>query len=160
MPVKVKERGAQYFVHKAKQPGRHAAGGVAGLYLQVRGNAASWVLRATVGTRRRDIGLGGYPDVTLSEARERARAARARIESGIDPIEERRARRLAFSSVLTFDEAARRMIAAREAEWRNPKHRAQWASTLETYASPLIGALPIDQVELRHVLNVLEPIWR
>jgi integrase len=159
MPVKVKERGAQYFIHKAKVPGRHAAGGVAGLFLQVRGNATSWVLRTTVGTRRRDIGLGGYPDVTLAEARERARAARARIEQGVDPIEERRSRRQALSAVLTFDEAARRMIAAREAEWRSPKHRAQWVSTLETYASPVIGPLPVEQVELRHVLDVLEPIW-
>src|SRR5690606_2727112 len=84
-----------------KGPGMHAAGGVTGLYLRVASSGArNWILRAVVGNRRRDMGLGGWPDVPLSEARERARAARRKItEEGVDPIEERRTKRAALRVV-------------------------------------------------------------
>lgn len=142
-----------------------AAGGVPGLHLQVRGNNTSWILRYTAGhlsdgrPRRRDLGLGGYPDVSLSEARELADGIRRGLRAGVDPIEERRAKRSSLSGVITFDQAARRMIESRRAEWKNAKHQAQWESTLDTYASPYLGRMPVDRIELRHVLSVLEPIW-
>lgn len=158
MPRKAKELGALQ-VGRLTGDGLHAVGGVPGLHLQIRGEARSWVLRAKVGDKRRDIGLGGVDAVTLSQAREKARTLRAKIAEGIDPVEERKAARAALVPVLTFKEATRRMIAARSAEWRNEKHKAQWRSTLETYAWPTIGALPVDRITVAHVVDLLEPIW-
>lgn len=137
-----------------------AVGGVAGLLLQVRGNATSWILRATIAGKRRDIGLGGYPDVPLTEARDRARAERSRIAAGVDPLEHRRALRAQLGrSVLTFDECARRLIESKRVEWKNAKHRDQWENTLDTYASPKIGNRPVDTITMAHVEDVLRPIW-
>lgn len=139
--------------------GLHAVGGVAGLCLQVRGDSSAWILRITVGDRRRHVGLGGYPDVTLAQARDKARVARAKVAEGVDPIEERRAARVGLMSVLSFAQCTERLLEARSHEWKNPKHLAQWQSTLDTYAGPIIGKLPVDQIELRHVVDVLTPIW-
>lgn len=163
MPKKAKELSALE-VNRLTEPGLHFAGGVAGLALQVtESGARSWVLRATVGKRRRDIGLGGYPDVTLAGAREAARAARAKIKEGIDPVEESKAKRSALAasqaSAITFGEAAAKYIAANEAGWKSAKHAAQWTSTLETYAFPTIGKIRVSDIETAHVIGILEPIW-
>ncbi|HEX6993725.1 MAG TPA: integrase arm-type DNA-binding domain-containing protein, partial [Gammaproteobacteria bacterium] len=160
---RVKELSA-FQVRRIKRPGLHAVGGVTGLYLQVKPpNRRSWILRATIGDRRRDIGLGAYPDVTLEQARERAREARDQIYRGIDPVAARKAAqdalRAAEAKRLTFDEAAVKCWRARSQEFKNPKHAKQWLSTLELYASPIIGKLPVGDVELAHVVRVLEPIW-
>ena len=116
-----------------------------------------------VGGKRREMGLGSYPEVSLKDAREAARRARADIREGRDPIGERQAARQALmaSSVkrTTFKEAAQAFIAAQEAGWSNPKHGKQWASTLETYAYPIIGGLAVGDVTLAHILKILEPIW-
>lgn len=146
-------------------PGHHAVGGVAGLYLYVGGESArSWVLRVMIGRRRRHIGLGGFPDVTLSQAREKARAAREQILNGIDPIAHRKALasqlRAAQAREKTFEEAAKAYIDAHGDTWKNPKHRAQWISTLETYAYPHMGQLQVRDVAQEHVLAALEPIWK
>lgn len=145
-------------------PGRHAVGGVSGLLLYVRpGGARSWILRTMVGGKRRDIGLGRYPDVPLGGARERARGALEQIHQGADPVERRAAARSALAAArasrITFDEAARKCVAAKAHEFRNKKHAAQWATTLHTYASPVIGSLPVAEVELSHIVTILEPIW-
>lgn len=163
MPKKAKELSALE-VNRLTAPGLHFAGGVAGLALQVtESGARSWVLRATVGDRRRDIGLGGYPDVTLAGAREAARAARAKIKEGIDPVEESKAKRSALAasqaSAITFGEAAAKYIAAHEAGWKNAKHAAQWTSTLGTYAYPTIGKIRVSDIGTAHVIGILEPIW-
>ena len=117
-----------------------------------------------VGSKRRDIGLGGYPDVTLSQARDKARELREKIKEGIDPVEERRANRerlkLAQANSITFDEAVDQVLAIREIEYKNSKHIAQWRSTLETYASPIIGKLPVADIEKGHILQILQPIWK
>lgn len=144
--------------------GHHAVGGVAGLLLQVsKTGAKSWILRTMVGSKRRDIGLGGFPDVSLSSAREKARIAKEKISNGIDPIAERKAIRAQLrstqASYITFDEASRKVHAIKVSESRNLKHAAQWLSTLETYASPMIGKLPVANVELPHIVQILEPIW-
>lgn len=164
MPKKAKELTA-LVVKKIKKPGLHAVGGVAGLLLQVTDSGArSWILRVMVGSKRRDIGLGGYPDVTLSQARDKAREMREKIKEGIDPVEERRAKRerlkLAQANSITFDEAVEKVLAIREVEYKNSKHIAQWRSTLETYASPIIGKLPVANIEKGHILQILEPIWK
>lgn len=164
MPKKADELGP-LAVSRLKAPGLHPVGGVAGLRLQVSlSGARSWILRTTVGGKRREKGLGGFPDVTLAGARDAARAARALIASGVDPIAEAKAARSALqaagASVLTFNECAEKYIRAHESEWKNPKHIAQWRSTLETYAGPVLGKLNVADIELPHVLGVLEPIWK
>jgi integrase len=112
-----------------------------------------------IGKRRRDMGLGGWPDVPLTEARDRARQARRKIEEGIDPIEARKANMATLREVPTFIECAKRTIEAKRPEWKSAKHAAQWKSTLDTYAKPVIGSTPVDQIELSHVLDVLSPLW-
>lgn len=172
MPKKVEALSAVE-VGRLKDEGFHAVGGVAGLHLRVAGGARHWVLRAAVGKRknaqgvdvlrRRDIGLGGFPDVTLAEAREKAKQVKAQILAGVDPVEERaaaRSRLLAEQLAgLTFDDAAARFIADKRAEWSNPKHVQQWENTLATYARPFIGALRVKDISTAHVLEVLRPIW-
>lgn len=164
MARKAKELSA-LAVGRLKEPGHHAVGGVAGLYLYVaEGGARSWVLRVTVGAKRRHMGLGGFPDVPLAQAKEKARAARDSISQGIDPIEQRQAAlsqlRAKPITEKTFKQAAEAYIDAHEDSWKNPKHRAQWRSTLETYAYPVMGALSVREVEQEHVLLALEPIWK
>lgn len=163
MPKKARELSAVE-VRRLDRPGLHAVGGVAGLQLYVKETGArSWILRVTVGTLRRDIGLGGFPDVPLAEARDKARAARELIAQGIDPAEQKKAARAALMAAdaksITFDECARRFLASKTKEFANPKHAAQWRSTLDTYASPIIGKLAVDKIEMAHVVQALTPIW-
>jgi integrase len=145
-------------------PGFYRVGGVSALYLKVApGGSKSWILRATVGVKRRDIGLGGYPDVTLQMARENARTHRDDIRKGIDPVVQRKAVKKALikkqSKQLSFIEAAKRCHKAKSSEFRNAKHRNDWLSTLENHAYSKIGGMQVDEIELHHVLLVLEPIW-
>lgn len=163
MARKAKEMSALE-VSRLKEKGLHFVGGVPGLILQITGpDAKSWVLRAMVGGKRRDIGLGGFPAVTLAGAKDGARVIRGKIAAGIDPVEERQAARSALAasraSVLSFQEAAEKFIAANEAGWRNPKHRAQWTSTLTTYAYPTLGKLRVSDIETQHIVGILEPLW-
>jgi len=164
MPRKAREL-APVEVKRLTTPGLYAVGGVAGLHLQVtKSGARSWILRATIGGKRRDLGLGGYPDVTLALAREKARDTREKIAQGIDPVAERqRLRSAALAERLrdmTFEKAAEAVVAKKQAEARNPKHGKQWASTLETYAYPVLGLMSVADIELAHVKQVLEPIWQ
>lgn len=151
-------------VRRLTKPGMHAVGGVAGLYLQVLPSGSrSWILRASIGGKRRDIGLGGFSTVTLAQAREKAREDRDKIARGIDPVAERTAARSALtarqSAETTFDECARQFIEAKSAEWRNSKHVQQWQNTLDAYASPVIGSLHVGDIELSHIVKILTPIW-
>lgn len=163
MPKRAKERTA-IEVQRLVTPGFHSVGHVAGLHLRVKPSGArSWMLRATVGAMRRDIGLGPYPDVTLAQAREKARQARDTIRQGADPVRERReresARRADQAKAVTFSEASKTYIKTHAASWRNKKHEQQWRNTLATYAFPVIGPMLVRDVEQAHVLKVLEPIW-
>lgn len=152
-------------VERLSRPGLHAVGGVPGLCLQVLPtNTRSWILRATMPDgRRREMGLGGYPAVSLAEARERARTAREAIRGNADPIEEakraRSALRARSARTVTFKEAAAAYIAAHEAGWRNAKHAQQWSNTLDIYAYPVIGDLSVEDIDAALVLKILEPIW-
>jgi Phage integrase central domain/Arm DNA-binding domain len=122
----------------------------------VRDNGArAWVLRYQIGGRRRDMGLGPYPEVRLADAREKALDARRLIKrDGKDPIAERgRAR------IRTFKETAESLIESKRPGWRNAKHAAQWRSTLETYAYPKLGSLDVNMLDTTAVLDVLRPIW-
>ena len=111
----------------------------------------------------RDMGLGPVHTVTLAEAREKAREARKLILEGADPIEAKRARKqaraLEAASAMVFKDCAEKYIAAHKAGWRNAKHANQWTSTLETYAYPVFGSLPVASIDTALVMKVLEPIW-
>ncbi len=142
----------------------YAVGGVTGLLLQISPSGGrTWLLRSMVGEKRREIGLGGYPDVSLAQARERAREAKDKIRRGIDPVEERKA--VAASLVaaqrrgLTFTKAMDQYLAAKLDAFRNEKHKAQWRSTLETYAVPEIGKMLVNDITVQDILRVLKPIW-
>ena len=152
-------------VKRLIKPGLHAVGGVSGLHLQVsKTGARSSVLRTIVGAKRKDVGLGGYPDVPLVQAREKARAAKELIQQGIDPVANRKAVRMALIAAQatnkTFDECAEQFLIKKTTEFSNPKHADQWRNTLATYASPVIGKLAVDAVELPHILKILEPLWQ
>jgi integrase len=163
MPKKVPEL-APIAIKNLTRKGLHAVGGVSGLQIQINDNGAkSWILRTTIGQKRRDIGLGGYPDVTLSQAREKAREMKDLIRQGVDPVQARKDARSALIATqqkeITFEKAAKEYMAAKGAEWKNAKHCAQWESTLKTYAYPVIGRMQVKDIELSHVMKILEPIW-
>jgi integrase len=163
MPKKATELSA-IAVKRLVSPGLYSVGGVTGLALQVSSTGArSWILRMTtmVG-RRQELGLGGYPDVSLATARELARSMRARLLRGEDPLADRKVQRAALRASMqrtTFSQAARRWHAVKLPEYRNSKHAAQVLSTIETYANPLIGSKAVADVSTHDVLAVLEPIW-
>ncbi|MCC7274767.1 MAG: integrase arm-type DNA-binding domain-containing protein [Alphaproteobacteria bacterium] len=143
-------------------PGMFADGG--GLYLSVAAaGAKKWIFRFMLRGRRRDMGLGSASVCSLAEAREKAAAARRLVAAGIDPIEARKqeeaAAAVAAARATTFKECAESLIASKRAGWKNAKHQAQWAATLETYAYPTLGALPVAEVDTGLVCKVLEPIW-
>jgi integrase len=143
--------------------GMHADGG--GLYLQVtESGARTWIYRFMLHRRAREMGLGPLHIVSLAEAREKARECRKLRHEGLDPIEARKARRaeerLAAATAMTFQTCAEAYIAAHKAGWRNPKHAAQWPSTLKTYAYRVFGSLPVQAVEVGLVMKALEPIWQ
>jgi integrase len=148
----------------AKREGMHAIGDPSGLYLCVAGGGRSWILRYSFAGRRRDMGLGSYGDLTLAEARETARTQRKLIKQGIDPLQAKREQlqitKAANAVRMTFDQCVTGYIDSHGDGWRNAKHRAQWQTTLDTYASPVIGDLDVSKVDTPHVLRILEPIWK
>jgi integrase len=149
-------------VKKLSEPGYYADGG--GLYLQVaRGGSKSWIFKFKVAGKSREMGLGSVNTFSLAEARERAREQRQKLADGIDPIAAKREdalqRRMADANIITFNKAAEGYINAHAPGWRNDKHRQQWENTLATYASPIIGDLPVSRVDTAQVLRVLQPIW-
>jgi integrase len=153
-------------VARLKKPGRYGDG--RGLYLQVSlgptGNISkSWLFQYERAGRERRMGLGSLRDVSLAEARQKADECRKFHLAGIDPLEHRNAARAAaaasLAKAMSFDQAAAAYIASHRAGWRNAQHAAQWTSSLAIYASPVIGALPVDAVDTALVMKILEPIW-
>ena len=135
------------------KPGLHGDGGT--LYLNVAADGSkSWIQRLTVGGRRRDIGLGGWPLMSLAEAREKAFENRKLARAGGDPLAEKRRRRTP-----TFREAAERTFEAHKPRWRNGQHTRNWMGSLEKHAFPTLGDTPVDRIGQEDVLAVLAPIW-
>lgn len=169
MPRKVHNALTPLTVKNAK-PGRYADGG--GLYLLVKASGArSWIYRATIAGKVRDIGLGpaaGPDPVKLTEARERARDKSREAAAGAIPVSDRRARareakaaaQAAKVAGTTFRDVAESYISLHEDGWRNAKHRQQWRNTLNEYAYPHFGDLPVAEVGTEHVLAALQPIWK
>ncbi len=138
---------------KTAGPGRHGDG--RGLFLYVKPSGSrSWVLRYQVQGRRRDLGLGSFPDVTLAMARDRAAEARRLIAEGEDPIAKKNQ-----AKPKTFKDAALELIESKRSGWKNAKHAAQWTSTLEAYAFPKIGQVQVAKIETADVISALTPIW-
>ena len=144
-------------------PGRYRA--ARNLYLVVgagrAGAGCSWVMiyRSPVTGKRRDMGLGSAEVVSVRRAKELVLRHRAAILEGHDPLAERRAARSDRQVALTFRQVADLYIAAHEASWRNPKTRAQWSSSLEAYAYPVLGDLAVNAVDTGAVMRAIEPIW-
>jgi len=172
MPKKAKELTA-LAVSKIKTEGRYAVGGVDGLYLCVVGNSRSWVLRIAVGTRtngkgetvarRRDMGLGSYPEVPLAEARDNARELRKQIRNGIDPLEQKKrnkeALRIQQRQLKTFRDCAEVVIENKSRELKCIHNQAAWRTTLERYVLPALGERIVGTITRADVAAVLEPIW-
>ena len=140
-------------VRRERRPGRYADGN--GLHLLIDGTGNKrWIQRLTIRGRRTDLGLGGWPLVSLQEAREKAFINRKMARADGDPRVDRRR-----ATIPTFAEAAERVIDLRRPEWRHPKTAKRWAATLRTYAFPFFGNLPLDQISGADVLSALTPIW-
>jgi integrase len=135
------------------KPGKYSDGG--NLYLIVSETGSrKWVLRFTWRGRPKEMGLGSAVSVSLADARERAASARRSLARGVNPIDERKS----TGGVPTFGELADDVWESLSAGYRNEKHKAQWRSTLETYAA-LLRAKPVDNITTDDVLAVLKPIW-
>lgn len=169
MPRAAKELSA-LDVKRLQHPGKgrnvtYAVGGVSGLVLQITpASSRTWLLRTLVGEKRREIGLGGFPDVTLAMARERAREAKDQIRRGVDPVEEKKVVRAMLIAAqrrgLLFSDAVDKYLAAKLDAFKNAKHRQQWRNTLDTYAMPELGKMLVHDITVQDVLRVLEPIWQ
>ena len=162
MPKRAKELAA--IEVKRLGAGVHAVGGVPGLCLQVNGaTAKSWILRVTVGAKRREIGLGVYPEVSLANARLNASEVKDDIRRGIDPVERRREVRAAMAADqkrgLTFAAAVKLFLPIKVQELAVGKYRDQWCDSLEKYAIPMIGTMRVHDIQLSDILRILEPIW-
>ena len=140
-------------VKALRDPGRYSDGDGLHLFISKAGSK-SWVQRITIDGRRRDIGLGGYPTVSLAQARKRASDNRAAIADGKDPVADKRR-----PAVLTFSRAAHAVHEVNRPRWRNERHALSWMQTLERHAFPKIGSKPIDAIGRTDVLTVLAPIW-
>ena len=135
------------------KPGKYSDGG--NLYLIVSETGSrKWVLRFRWRGRPKEMGLGSAASIPLADAREKAASARRKIALGLNPIDERKR----TGGVPTFGDVADHVREALSAGFRNEKHKAQWKSTLETYAAPLRGT-PVDLIATDDVLTVLKPIW-
>lgn len=133
-----------------------------GLWLRVGPTGSrTWVYRYKLDRKAHQMGLGSVIDISLGEARDLARAARKLVKQGTDPIEARRKERAAAKAAegRPFHAVAAEYIEEHRRSWSNPKHAAQWTSTLTTYAFPVIGDRPVNEIGLPDILAVLRPIW-
>ncbi|MCY3775938.1 MAG: integrase arm-type DNA-binding domain-containing protein, partial [Candidatus Aminicenantes bacterium] len=142
------------FVRNVNQAGRYCDGH--GLYLDVRPTGSrGWIQRLTIRGRRTELGLGGFPLVSLKEAREKAFANRKLARDGGDPrAEKRRA-----ESMPTFADAAGAVWKQLRPGWRSPRHARLWLRSLERHVLPHIGKMPIATVTSADVIVILAPIW-
>jgi integrase len=144
---------------KAAEVGKHADGG--GLWLVKRADGgAQWVLRVTVHGRRREMGLGAYPDVSLKEVREVADQWRAVARQGLDPIKEReRQRREAARNIHKLVDIAHDAFESRKAELKGDGKAGRWFSPLELHILPKLGQVPVAEIDQKDIRDTLTPIW-
>lgn len=149
---------------KRLPPGIHAVGGVAGLLLVVKDTGArNWLLRVTIAGKRREIGLGAFPEVSLGAARAKAADAREKVRNGIDPAAERAKARADLAAAskpkLTVIQAARQCHAAHAGGFSSEKNAKRWIGTLETHVFPTLGERPLEAIAVTDVVALLTPIW-
>ncbi len=145
-------------VEKKTAPGLYGDGG--GLTLQItKAGVKSWLYRYMINGKAYGMGLGPAHTITLADARQKAAEARKLVIEGINPLEAKRQRKLDAEMVkarlMTFDQCADTYIEAHRASWRNAKHADQWTNTIATYVSPLIGPMPVAQIDTAMVVKVL-----
>jgi integrase len=127
-----------------------------GLYaLSSSDGQITWAFLFTINHRRRQMSLGQFPDISLTNAREIATDARRKVRAGVDPIEDRKATRKRTS---IFSAVANELIKSKAPAWKSPRSEEQWRQRLKDYAKPLL-ALPIDKIDTASVLSVLKPLW-
>ncbi len=144
---------------KAKSLGRGKYADGQGLWLvKSRKEAGKWMLRLVVNGKRREMGLGRWPDVTIAEARERASLARRRLRDGVDPVQERQQQRRKVHR-LTVAEAVQGCFEARQAELKDDGKAGRWLSPLKLHVLPKLGKLAIEDLDQHEIKRVLEPIW-
>ena len=142
------------FVRNVAPAGRYCDGN--GLYLRVQPSGArSWIQRLVIRGRRRELGLGGFPLVSLKEARVQAAANRGLARSGGDPLADRRK----AEAMPTFAETAERVWADKHPDWSHPRHARDWMASLKRYAFPRIGSMPVCDVTSADVLDTLRRVW-
>jgi len=150
-------------VKNTTKPGMFHDGG--GLYLQVsKAGGKSWVYRYFSDGKSHDHGLGSFKVLTLAEAREAAQHCRKLRAQGLDPIEAKQKRRvdarLEVAKTITFKTCTEQFLDAHEVSWKNNRHRSKWGRSLELYAYPTLGDLPVGQIDANLVFNAIDPIWR
>ena len=136
------------------KPGRHSDGEGLILAVGAKGNG-SWMVRVQKDGKRRDIGLGAASKVTLAQARAKAADVRSQVESGLDPVAQRRK----AAGIPTFREAASQIHSENKKGWKNGKHQSQWLRTLEVYAFPTLGDRLVSEIDGPAVRDVLAEIW-
>ena len=155
-------------VQNLKSVGRYTDPTTPGLNLQVKkGCKQYWTFRFLLDGKRHDLGLGVYPAVPLKEARQRAISVRNDLNHGRMPqtpwkpvkASVKSSDGLCIIAKPTFAKFANSCISNKRAEWRNAKHAAQWLSSVERFANPIIGKKHLDQIDTDDVLKVLNPIW-
>ena len=135
-------------------PGTYKDGGGLRFILTARGTKR-WELWIVFNGKRRELGLGVYPQVSLKEAREKAGEIRRAARSGIDP----RKQRLVRASAITFRQAFDIYFGLKRQQLSNAKHLKQWQSTIESYVCPVFGDVPVAEVSTEQVLEALTPVW-
>ena len=146
-------------INKIKQKGIYSDGD--GLRLRVdKNNNKNWVFRYSKFGKSKDMGLGKFPIVTLSDARQKLVNAKKIIYEGKDPIKLKKEKQIELKrKSITFKKIRDEFIETFQVEWSNSKHKNQWINTLKTYADPIIGDLAPSEIKTHHVLSILKPIW-
>ena len=159
--IRTRNRLKAVAVEKVSAPGIYADGGGLSLIVTDTG-AKKWELRIAIGGRRRQLGLGVYPGVSLEDARSKATQIRIGASDGRDVIsEQRQAERIAAAAPrsITFRAAFDGYFEMKEQQLSNDKHKAQWRSTMQAYVFPAIGKRPVGEVTAAEVIDILKPIW-
>ena len=152
---------AATWVKAVVKPGTYPDGG--GLSLRVHPSGSkNWVVRTTIKGKQTNIGVGGYPEITLLKARNLAESKIKEIKAGKNPVaanREVKRETLRIASIPTFRQAAQDTFNLNKGKWRSERHTEQWLTCLERYAYPVVGDKRVDQITRSEVLEVLRPIW-
>ena len=153
------------YVESIRNPGRYTDALVKGLHIWVKPNLKKyWIFRYLSNGKQHNISLGVYPKVSIADARIKAQSARDELDRGINPLAQRKKSKAINLAERprgnkTFREFSLECLEKKRLEWSNPKHAKQWQYTLEEFAFPVIGHLPLAEVNMEHILSILSPIW-